>query len=157
MQLDHVTLLVSSLERSMPYYERLLPLIGFRKQRNHVWTDGAGFFFQFLQAKTDAPPYERYGAGMNHLGFGATSPQQVHEIRAAMGPPAFRCRRSSNCPAPRRCSCRTPMASASRSRTTRPGCPSSIENPRARAPADRVRRTLATHVQGRNGVECPFP
>ena len=89
MQLDHVTLLVSSLERSMPYYERLLPLIGFRKQRNHVWTDGAGFFFQFLQAKTDAPTYERYGAGMNHLGFGATSPQQVHEIRAAMAAAGF--------------------------------------------------------------------
>jgi catechol 2,3-dioxygenase-like lactoylglutathione lyase family enzyme len=89
MQLDHVTLLVSSLERSMPYYERLLPLIGFRKQRNHVWTDGAGFFFQFLQAKTDARPYERYGAGMNHLGFGAASPEQVHEIRAAMAAAGF--------------------------------------------------------------------
>jgi catechol 2,3-dioxygenase-like lactoylglutathione lyase family enzyme len=30
-KLDHVTLLVSSLERSMPYYERLLPLLGFHE------------------------------------------------------------------------------------------------------------------------------
>jgi catechol 2,3-dioxygenase-like lactoylglutathione lyase family enzyme len=81
---DHVTLLVSSLERSMPYYEQLLPLLGFCKEGNHVWSDGAGFHCQFLQANADARPYERYGAGMNHLGFRATSPEQVYEIRAAM-------------------------------------------------------------------------
>jgi len=51
MKLDHVTLLVSSLARSMPYYERLLPLLGFRKVKDHIWTDGDGFFIQFLQAK----------------------------------------------------------------------------------------------------------
>ena len=71
MKPDHVTLLVSSLERSMPYYERLLPLLGFHKQGHQVWTDGAGFHCQFLQANADARPYERYGAGMNHLGFRA--------------------------------------------------------------------------------------
>lgn len=84
MKLDHVTLLVTSLERSMPYYERLLPLLGFRKEKDHVWTDGAGFFFQFLRAGADTRPYERYGAGMNHLGFTAESPEQVASIRAAM-------------------------------------------------------------------------
>ena len=89
MKLDHVTLLVSSLEHSMPYYERLLPLIGLRKERSHVWTDGAGFFLQFLQAKSAARPYERYGAGLNHLGFGAASPEQVEEIRAGMEAAGF--------------------------------------------------------------------
>jgi catechol 2,3-dioxygenase-like lactoylglutathione lyase family enzyme len=84
MKLDHVTLLVSSLERSMPYYERLLPLLGFHKQKDHVWSDDAGFHFQFLRARPDTRPYERYGAGMNHLGFAAKSPEQVEEIRAAM-------------------------------------------------------------------------
>jgi catechol 2,3-dioxygenase-like lactoylglutathione lyase family enzyme len=82
--LDHVTLLVSSLERSMPYYERLLPLLGFRKEKDHVWTDGAGFFFQFLQAQAGTRAYERYGAGMNHLGFAADSPEGVAAIRTAM-------------------------------------------------------------------------
>lgn len=84
MKIDHITLMVSSLEQSMPYYEQLLPLVGFTKKRNHVWTDGNGFFFQFLQAKPATKPYERYGAGMNHLGFGAHSPEQVHAIRHAM-------------------------------------------------------------------------
>jgi catechol 2,3-dioxygenase-like lactoylglutathione lyase family enzyme len=89
MKLDHLTLLVSSLERSMPYYEHLLPLIGFHKERDHVWTDGAGFYLQFLQASPDARPYERHGAGMNHLGFGAASPEQVREVRRAMETAGF--------------------------------------------------------------------
>ena len=47
------------------------------------------FFFQFLQAKADTAPYERYGAGMNHLGFGATTPEQVLSIRHAMQSAGF--------------------------------------------------------------------
>lgn len=89
MKIDHITLMVSSLDRSMPYYEHLLPLVGFSKKRNHVWTDGEGFFFQFLQAKPSMSPYERYGAGMNHLGFGAASPEQVHAIRTSMQEAGF--------------------------------------------------------------------
>ena len=89
MKLDHVTLLVESLDRSMPYYDALLPLLGFRKLRAHVWTDDAGFHFQFLQARPDTRAYERYGAGMNHLGFGAASPEQVHAVRAAMQQAGF--------------------------------------------------------------------
>ena len=89
MKIDHITILVSSLERSMPYYEQLLPLVGFSRIKEHVWTDGEGFFFQFLQARPDTFPYERYGAGMNHLGFGAATPEQVHAIRASMQAAGF--------------------------------------------------------------------
>lgn len=89
MKIDHLTLMVSSLERCMPYYEHLLPLLGFVKKRDHVWTDGNGFFFQFLQAKAGTRPYERYGAGMNHLGFAAASSEQVHAIRHAMQAAGF--------------------------------------------------------------------
>jgi catechol 2,3-dioxygenase-like lactoylglutathione lyase family enzyme len=89
MKLDHITLLVTSLERSMPYYERLLALIGFTEVRSHVWSDGAGFSFQFQQARPGTPGYERYGAGMNHLGFGAASPAQVHAVRQAMAESGF--------------------------------------------------------------------
>ncbi len=89
MNLDHITLLVTSLERSMPYYEQLLPLVGFAKVRDHVWSSDAGFTFQFRQAKEGTFPYERYGAGMNHLGFGAASPEQVHSVRLAMAAGGF--------------------------------------------------------------------
>ena len=89
LKIDHVTLMVSSLEQSMPYYEHLLPLVGFTKKRNHVWTDGDGFCFQFLQAKPGTTSYERYGGGMNHLGFGASAPEQVYAIRQAMQDAGF--------------------------------------------------------------------
>ncbi len=84
MKLDHVTILVSSLERSMPFYDRLLSLLGLRKQKDHVWTDGEGLYFQFLQSAAGTRPYERYAPGLNHLGFGAVSPELVMEVRASM-------------------------------------------------------------------------
>lgn len=89
MKLDHVTILVSSLERSMPYYDCLLPLVGMSKKRPHVWTDGAGFFLQFLQARAGTSAYERYGAGMNHLGFGARSSEEVRGVQRAMRAAGF--------------------------------------------------------------------
>ncbi len=89
MKLDHITLLVTSLDRSMPYYSCLLPQVGFHKLKDHVWTDGAGFLFQFRQAKPGTSDYERYGAGMNHLGFGASSPDQVRAIQSSMQEAGF--------------------------------------------------------------------
>ncbi len=84
MKIDHITIMAQSLATSMPWYDALLPLLGFRKLRPHVWTDGDGFHFQFLQAKAGTRPYERYGAGMNHLGFSAASIDAVVAIRDAM-------------------------------------------------------------------------
>jgi catechol 2,3-dioxygenase-like lactoylglutathione lyase family enzyme len=89
LKIDHITLLVSSLEASMPYYEALLPLLGFAKKRDHIWTDGEGFFFQFLEARPDLPGYERYGAGMNHLGFAAPSAEIVQSVKQAMSEAGF--------------------------------------------------------------------
>lgn len=89
LRLDHLTILVKSLNASMPYYDTLLPLIGFEKLREHVWTDGYGFYFQFNQAKPETQSYERYGAGMNHLGFSAVSAEQVSEIRDKMQDAGF--------------------------------------------------------------------
>ncbi|MEZ5462088.1 VOC family protein [Dokdonella sp.] len=89
LKLDHVTLLSSKLEDSMRYYDALLPLLGFSKLRNHVWTDGEGFFFQFRAAKSGTTPYERHGAGMNHLGFSVASPDEVSAIRSQMAEAGF--------------------------------------------------------------------
>ena len=89
LKIDHVTLLVSSLAASGPYYDALLPLLGFEKRSERIWTDGAGFFFQFGEAGEGTRPYERYGAGMNHLGFSAPDPETVHRVRAAMAAAGF--------------------------------------------------------------------
>ena len=85
MKPDHVTLMVSSLERSLPYYAALLPLLGFvRRGADPVWHDGDGFFLQFREAHAGTRPYERYGAGMNHLGFPARDVDTVRRVRQAM-------------------------------------------------------------------------
>ncbi len=89
MKIDHITLLVSSLANSIPYYEKLLPLLGFAKKRDHIWTDGEGFFFQFLESRPGLPGYERYGAGMNHLGFAAPDVETVQSVRQAMSDAGF--------------------------------------------------------------------
>jgi lactoylglutathione lyase len=89
IKLDHITLLCADLPASMRYYDTLLPLLGFQKLRPHVWTDGDGFYFQFLAARPDTRAYERYGAGMNHLGFPMDSPAAVAGVRQAMAAAGF--------------------------------------------------------------------
>ena len=88
LKLDHISLMVRSLETSMPYYNKLLGLIGFDKLREDVWSDGQ-FVFQFKQANEDTRPYERYGTGMNHLGFSAPSADFVQEIQSKMRDAGF--------------------------------------------------------------------
>lgn len=84
LKLDHVTLLVTSFARSIPYYDALLPLLGFVKEREHIWHDGNGFYFQFREAKKGTRAYERYGAGMNHLGFAAPDVETVQQVHRTM-------------------------------------------------------------------------
>ena len=40
MKLDHMVILVRSLDASLPWYSTLLGLIGFEKSRDHVWWNG---------------------------------------------------------------------------------------------------------------------
>jgi catechol 2,3-dioxygenase-like lactoylglutathione lyase family enzyme len=89
LKLDHVTLLSSDIAASMRYYSTLLPQIGFRRLRDHVWTDDAGFFFQFRQARGGTRAYERYAPGMNHRGFSVSHPDEVAVIRDRMAEAGF--------------------------------------------------------------------
>ncbi len=89
LKLDHVTLLVSSFAHSGPYYATLLSLLGFNEEREHIWHDGKGFYFQFREAKEETRPYERYGAGMNHLGFSAPDVETVQRVRQKMEEAGF--------------------------------------------------------------------
>lgn len=84
LKLDHVTLLVGSIEASRSFYETLLPLLGFSRTTRENWTDGHGFYFQFLEARPETRPYERYGVGLNHMGFGAKDLARVEHIRDEM-------------------------------------------------------------------------
>src|SRR4028119_2162853 len=50
MKLDHLVLLVGSLDASLPFYEALLPLIGFTRSRDHVWGNEDGVYLDLKQA-----------------------------------------------------------------------------------------------------------
>ena len=89
LKVDHVTILVKSLTDSMPYYTKLLEFIGFSQLRDFVWTDNNGFFLQFNQAKEGSREYDRYGAGMNHIGFSAPSAEFVIDLQTKMKASGF--------------------------------------------------------------------
>jgi catechol 2,3-dioxygenase-like lactoylglutathione lyase family enzyme len=52
-------------------------------------TYNEGFFLQFNQARKDSREYERYGAGMNHIGFSAPSPEFVIDVQTKMKKSGF--------------------------------------------------------------------
>ena len=83
-RLDHLTILSRSFEEGQRFYGVLLPLLGFTCLKTGIWTDGAGFFLQFLEAEPDTRPYERRGPGLNHLGFGAADEAFVVRVRDQM-------------------------------------------------------------------------
>lgn len=84
MRIDHLTIVVGSLAVSGPYYAALLSLLGWHEVRAGVWTDGAGVYLQFREAAAGTRPYERYGAGLNHLGFAAPDVAAVLAVRDGM-------------------------------------------------------------------------
>lgn len=89
MKLDHIVLMVSDLEASLPYYEALLPLLGFKKGRDYVWGNSEGIYFDFKEATEIGEGYKRYGVGLNHLGFTASSKEAVEKIAATMSAGGF--------------------------------------------------------------------
>ena len=84
MKLDHVVLLAGDLGASLPYYEALLPLLGFTKSRDHVWGNEDGLFLDFKEATEAGEGYRRHGVGLNHLGFTAPTKEAVDAIAAEM-------------------------------------------------------------------------
>ncbi|HYG48766.1 MAG TPA: VOC family protein [Allosphingosinicella sp.] len=86
---DHAAILVSSLERSMPYYRTLLPLLGFEQMPDGLWSNGAGFSLKFAEAEPGRRPYDRHGAGLNHLGFAAPGREALLAVASGMAAAGF--------------------------------------------------------------------
>ena len=86
--IDHATILVSSLEASLAYYRVLLPLLGYSEAADGSWR-GAGFSLQFAQARPGSGAYDRYGPGLNHLGFALPNREAVEAVGAAMASRGF--------------------------------------------------------------------
>ena len=89
MKLDHLVILVRSMETSLPWYSALLDLLELTKTRDHVWSSEDGTSIDLQQAKTATPDYERYAPGLNHLGFTAASLGELQRVRKGMEDAGF--------------------------------------------------------------------
>jgi glyoxylase I family protein len=86
----HVDLVVSSIERSLPFYTQLLGPLGFHtvsqvegERGETIWyIGGLGSALGLRAALSESEPYDRYRVGLHHLAFEADSRAQVDE-RAA--------------------------------------------------------------------------
>jgi catechol 2,3-dioxygenase-like lactoylglutathione lyase family enzyme len=89
MDLDHIVLAVSDLRASVPYYDRLLPLLGFTKTRPHVYVNGQGVAVDVQQAAEPSYAYKRPGVGLNHLAVRARSREEVDTVAREMRESGF--------------------------------------------------------------------
>lgn len=83
-RLDHLTIASRDREAADRHYSILLPLVGFHKVNDRIWTDGGGFYLQFITAQDGTGPYERYGAGVNHWGLSMDTPESVDSLRTSL-------------------------------------------------------------------------
>ena len=83
----HVDLVVSSIERSLPFYRDLLAPLGFHRisevegeRGETIWyLGGPGTAIGLRQAQSESPAYDRYSVGLHHLALEAYSRGVVHE------------------------------------------------------------------------------
>lgn len=84
MQMGHLVLMAGRLENSLPWYEALLPLLGYVKTRDHVFVSPSAPAIDLKQAVDAARSYGRHAPGLNHLGFTAPDLATVEAIRGDM-------------------------------------------------------------------------
>jgi catechol 2,3-dioxygenase-like lactoylglutathione lyase family enzyme len=85
----HVDLVVTSIERSLPFYTELLGPLGYHRvsevegeRGETIWyLGGPGTAIGLREAQSDARP-DRYAVGLHHLAFEADSRAQVDELAA---------------------------------------------------------------------------
>lgn len=87
--LDHIYLTVASLERSEPFYDRVMELLGFRKGDKAIGGEPhVHYFNRSLQvtirpARSDAR-HDPYAPGLHHLCLQLPSPADVDAAAAAL-------------------------------------------------------------------------
>lgn len=89
MKLDHLVILLSDTERCLPFYEQLLPLVGFTRVRDHVFANDEAVHLDFRQASEPDKGYHRYAPGLNHLAFVAENCDRIVEVADAMAAAGF--------------------------------------------------------------------
>jgi len=86
----HLDLVVSSIERSLPFYTSLLGPLGYHRvgevegeRGETIWyLSGPGTSIGLREAQTESEEYDRYRIGLHHIAFEAESRAEIDE-RAA--------------------------------------------------------------------------
>jgi catechol 2,3-dioxygenase-like lactoylglutathione lyase family enzyme len=81
----HVDLVVSSIERSLPFYTELLGPLGYHRvsevtgeRGETIWClSGPGTSVGLREAQSEAERYDRYRVGLHHIAFEADSRTEV--------------------------------------------------------------------------------
>jgi len=86
--IHHIDVVVSSIERSLPFYRDLLGPLGWHGVSEvegergetiwYLWGPGSSVGVREAQSERDRPP-DRYEAGLHHIAFEAVSRAVVHE------------------------------------------------------------------------------
>jgi catechol 2,3-dioxygenase-like lactoylglutathione lyase family enzyme len=87
MSVHHVDLVVSSIERSLPFYRELLGPLGWHRlsevegERGETifYIEGPGCQIGLREAQSESDAYDRYRVGLHHLAFEAFSRAGVDE------------------------------------------------------------------------------
>jgi glyoxylase I family protein len=85
--IHHLDIVVSSIERSLPFYRDLLGPLGWHghgevegERGETIWyLSGPGTAVGLREAQSEAPPYDRYRIGLHHVAFEAASRSDVDE------------------------------------------------------------------------------
>jgi glyoxylase I family protein len=84
----HVDLVVSSIERSLPFYTELLGPLGYTRvgevegeRGETIWyLTGPGTAIGLREAQSESGPYDRYRVGLHHIAFEADSRAEVDRL-----------------------------------------------------------------------------
>jgi glyoxylase I family protein len=87
--IHHLDLVVSSLERSLPFYLELLRPMGWKDVEevegergetiHYIWGQGSTIGLREKQSEVNPVPYDRYGVGVHHVCFEVDSRAEVDE------------------------------------------------------------------------------
>jgi glyoxylase I family protein len=84
----HVDLVVSSIERSLPFYTELLGPLGYTRvgevegeRGETIWyLSGPGTSIGLRETQSESGSYDRYAVGLHHIAFEADSRAEVDEL-----------------------------------------------------------------------------
>ena len=81
--IDHVFVAVSDLRRSEGFYDRVMPVLGFRKGdgviggAGHLFYHNRQFVYSLRPAREGAPEHDPYAPGLHHLCFRVVDEEAV--------------------------------------------------------------------------------